>query len=67
MSEAPASPELDIVLPVHNEGDTIEATLREWFAELSPRLALTFIVCEDGSTDDTKAVLRRAPTTCRWR
>ena len=58
MSEAPVIPELDIVLPVHNEGDTIEATLREWFAELSPRIAFTFIVCEDGSTDETKAVLR---------
>ena len=58
MSEAPAVPELDIVLPVHNEGATIEATLREWFAALSPRITIRFIVCEDGSTDDTKAVLR---------
>jgi dolichol-phosphate mannosyltransferase len=59
MSEAPATPELEVVLPVHNEGDTIEATLREWFAELSPSLGIAFIVCEDGSTDDTKSVLRR--------
>jgi dolichol-phosphate mannosyltransferase len=59
MSEAATTHELDIVLPVHNEGDTIEATLREWFAELSPRIALTFIVCEDGSTDNTKEILRR--------
>jgi glycosyltransferase involved in cell wall biosynthesis len=58
MSGASAIPELDVVLPVHNEGGTIEATLREWFAELSPRLAVNFIVCEDGSTDDTKDILR---------
>jgi glycosyltransferase involved in cell wall biosynthesis len=59
VSETPATSELDVVLPVHNEGDTIEATLREWFAELSPCVAIRFIVCEDGSTDDTRAVLRQ--------
>jgi dolichol-phosphate mannosyltransferase len=59
VSDAPATPDLDIVLPVYNEGETIEATLREWFTELSPSLVITFIVCEDGSTDDTKAALQR--------
>ncbi len=52
------TPELDIVLPVHNEGATIRSTLDEWWRELSPRVKLRFVVCEDGSTDNTKAVLR---------
>lgn len=51
--------ELEVFLPVHNEAATIEATVREIYDELSPRIALQFIVAEDGSTDGTKEVLRR--------
>ncbi|MGA2259693.1 MAG: glycosyltransferase family 2 protein [Thermoguttaceae bacterium] len=51
--------EVEILLPVHNEGDSIEAVLREIHAEISPKVAMQFIVCEDGSVDHTKEVLRR--------
>jgi glycosyltransferase involved in cell wall biosynthesis len=51
-------PKLDIVMPVHNEGASIERTLLEWYDELSPRIGVRFIICEDGSRDNTKDVLR---------
>lgn len=52
-------PDLDIVLPVHNEAGSIEATVRELCDEIAPRLALRLIICEDGSTDGTVDVLTR--------
>jgi len=51
-------PEIEILLPVHNEGDSIERVIREIYAEISPKVAMQFIVCEDGSIDNTKEVLR---------
>jgi dolichol-phosphate mannosyltransferase len=45
-------------MPVHNEGPSIAQSLREWHAELSPFVDLRFSVAEDGSTDNTKEVLR---------
>lgn len=54
-----AHPEVEILLPVHNEGDSIEAVIREIYAEISPRVAMQFIICEDGSVDHTKEVLTR--------
>jgi glycosyltransferase involved in cell wall biosynthesis len=46
-------------MPVHNEGASIAATLREWHHELSGRARAQFVICEDGSTDDTLAALSR--------
>ena len=54
-----AVPELEILLPVHNEAESIEATVRELKSELPATIDLGFIVCEDGSSDGTKAILRR--------
>ena len=54
-----ARPRLDLAMPVHNEGPSIERTLVEWQAELSPAIDVRFLIAEDGSTDDTKEVLRR--------
>jgi dolichol-phosphate mannosyltransferase len=51
--------ELEILLPVHNEAESIEATIREIYTVISPQTSLRFIVCEDGSRDNTKQVLRR--------
>ncbi len=51
--------ELEILLPVHNEAQTIEATIREIYEELSPQVRMRFIVCEDGSSDASKEILRR--------
>src|SRR3954470_16143902 len=62
--EIPASagsvPFLDVIVPVHNEEKSIEASL----LELSQRLAQRFdsyrlIVCEDGSTDKTLLLVKR--------
>jgi dolichol-phosphate mannosyltransferase len=54
-----ARPELEILLPVHNEGESIEATIRNIYEELSPTAGLGFIICEDGSKDNSKEVLTR--------
>jgi dolichol-phosphate mannosyltransferase len=53
-----ATPELQILLPIHNEAESIAATVREIYKELSPIVQLEFLLCEDGSKDDTKQVLR---------
>src|SRR5271155_2757254 len=54
-----AVPELEVLLPVHNEAEAIEATIREIYNELAPQVSLRFLICEDGSTDNTKSVLRQ--------
>lgn len=59
----PADPSLggiSCVFPVHNESFIIEQTIRNYFAEFEGRVTdFEFVVCEDGSTDDTKIVLER--------
>src|SRR5580704_10058173 len=59
MTEKETTPELQILLPVHNEAESIEATIREFASQLPPEINFGFIVCEDGSKDDTKAILQR--------
>ncbi len=50
---------IDIVLPAHNEGGAIKATLTEFHDVVarSRGLSIRFIVCEDGSTDNTVEVV----------
>jgi glycosyltransferase involved in cell wall biosynthesis len=50
-------PDIEILLPVHNEAESIGATVREIYDELSPRLKIGFIICEDGSKDNTRDIL----------
>jgi dolichol-phosphate mannosyltransferase len=57
-----SKPELEILLPVHNEAESIEATIREIYEEVSSRLTVAFIICEDGSRDNSKDILRRLAT-----
>jgi glycosyltransferase involved in cell wall biosynthesis len=52
-------PDLEVLLPVHNEAETIEATIREIYTELSKSVRMGFIICEDGSKDSTQEVLQR--------
>ena len=52
------TPELEIILPVHNEAESIQATIQEIYDQISPQVSLRFIICEDGSIDDTKNILR---------
>jgi glycosyltransferase involved in cell wall biosynthesis len=51
--------DVEVLLPVHNEGRSIETTIRGIYTELSPLLNVSFVVCEDGSNDNSKEVLRR--------
>jgi dolichol-phosphate mannosyltransferase len=51
--------ELEILLPVYNEAESIEATLRDIYAVVSSVAAMRFIICEDGSRDGTKEILTR--------
>ncbi len=53
------NPAIEVLLPAYNEADSIEPIVREIYDELSPYLALQFIITEDGSTDGTKEVLAR--------
>jgi glycosyltransferase involved in cell wall biosynthesis len=55
---AAAQDTIDVVMPVHNEGASIEATLHEFHrVALQSDVSIRFVVCEDGSKDDTVAVL----------
>ena len=53
------SPRFSIVVPAHNEGPTIEEVLRDYASEVASKLGSSIVVCEDGSTDNTREVLRR--------
>src|ERR1700688_2296647 len=52
---------IDVVVPAHNEGASIGATLREFYRTVAVDggISIRFVVCEDGSTDDTVPVLRK--------
>jgi dolichol-phosphate mannosyltransferase len=58
--EDPGLAPIDVVLPVHNEGASIAGVLREFHrvVALEGCQPIRFVVCEDGSTDDTVAVLQ---------
>jgi glycosyltransferase involved in cell wall biosynthesis len=51
---------IDVVLPVHNEGASIAATLREFHQKIAMEagIPIRFVICEDGSSDDTVPVLQ---------
>lgn len=52
---------IDIVLPVHNEAESIGPTLEEFYRVVRDehKIDIRFIVCEDGSRDNTVAVLQK--------
>lgn len=54
-------PTVDVVMPAHNEGASIAATIREFHAAANDFLGIPvrFVVSEDGSTDDTCEEIRR--------
>ncbi|MGO9113297.1 MAG: glycosyltransferase family 2 protein [Thermoguttaceae bacterium] len=51
--------ELEVLLPVYNEADSIAATLREIYTVVSALASMRFIICEDGSRDGTRQILIR--------
>jgi dolichol-phosphate mannosyltransferase len=50
---------LTVLLPVYNEANSIEPVLRELRDQVAQPYHARFLVCEDGSTDGTPAVLTR--------
>lgn len=54
---------ISLVFPVYNEALIIEDTVRNYFDELDGQLPFELIIAEDGSTDDTKTVVRRLART----
>jgi len=51
---------IDLVLPAHNEGESIGLTLKEFYqiATVEQGYSIRFIVCEDGSKDNTVEVIQ---------
>ena len=49
---------ISIVLPVHNERDSLEKLISSWNSTLtSEKVDHEFILVEDGSTDGTKELI----------
>lgn len=55
-----ATESIQVVLPAHNEGEGIALTLREFHrvVQVEAGIPIRFLVCEDGSTDNTCDVVR---------
>jgi glycosyltransferase involved in cell wall biosynthesis len=53
-----ASYDVQVLLPIHNEAESIEATIEGLYRDLSSQVSLQFLLCEDGSKDNTKEILR---------
>jgi glycosyltransferase involved in cell wall biosynthesis len=53
------NPDIEILLPVHNEEASIEKVIREIYDDFSKILNCQFIICEDGSKDNTKEIITR--------
>lgn len=50
--------EISLLLPVHNEAETIETVITGFHNEVCAKIPVEIIVAEDGSTDGTKEILR---------
>jgi glycosyltransferase involved in cell wall biosynthesis len=52
--------ELQILMPAHNEESYIEKILTNIYRTLSKRkIQCSFVICEDGSTDQTLPILKK--------
>jgi len=49
--------QVSILLPAHNEVNTIQGTVSEFYNEIGTKIPVEVIVSEDGSTDGTKEAL----------
>ena len=50
---------VSVVMPVYNEADIIEKSIRSYYNELKGKIEFEMIIAEDGSTDGTKKILRK--------
>ena len=50
---------LEILMPAHNEGKSLEETIIKIYDVVKSKISFSFIICEDGSTDDTVEILNR--------
>lgn len=50
---------ISVVMPVYNEAYIIEETIRSYYNELKGKIDFEMIIVEDGSTDNTKEILKR--------
>jgi len=55
--EQPSQDMISLLLPAHNEGETIQKTILEFYQEIGTKIPVEIVVCEDGSTDGTKETL----------
>jgi len=46
-----------VLMPIHNEAETIENSVIEFYDVISPRMPLELVLSEDGSTDDTEKII----------
>lgn len=51
--------DLEIIMPVYNEEERIDATILSFYKEIRGHIRFKFIISEDGSTDQTKVILER--------
>ena len=52
--------QITIVTPVHNEGETIYATIEEFFKLYkNSEIQIKFIISEDGSTDNSLSEIQK--------
>ena len=46
-------------MPVYNEGIHIANTIRSYHKVVSSKIPCEIVICEDGSTDNTKEILKQ--------
>jgi glycosyltransferase involved in cell wall biosynthesis len=55
--------EIAVLMPVHNEAETIGESVTEFYNVISPKTPLELVLSEDGSTDNTKNVIEKLSET----
>jgi glycosyltransferase involved in cell wall biosynthesis len=51
--------EIAVLMPIHNEAETIEESVMEFYNVINPKMPVELVLSEDGSTDNTENVIER--------